>query len=84
MNSKLFKLCEVVADIAYQAGVDRRYSGDSRADIQRFIDLAEEFEKLHENTDWNEHGDYIGAVDEFARQKLADMPVSGAALPRKV
>lgn len=72
---KLF--CEALADIAYFAGEAGYYSGNSREDMQKFISLAWEFEKLHEHTDWNEQvvigkyqPDYLDAVNTFAVEKL--------------
>ncbi len=66
---------EAVADIAYQAGVARYYSGDSRADIAQFIAWAQEFEKLLVyDKDGNEtyNGkDYMTAIEEFTLAKWA-------------
>lgn len=72
-QSEKFNLfSEALADIAYYAGEAGYYSGDSRADMQEFISLAWEFEKLHENTEWDEQGapDFIISVNEFAVEKL--------------
>lgn len=65
------KLFEAIADIAYIAGQEKYYSGDSRADMSSFIYWAKEFERLNENTDWDKQ-DYILAIEEFALKKLQD------------
>lgn len=65
---------ETIADIAYYAGQYGYYSGDSRADMQTFIDLAYEFEKKYRKVDWNDlpakHPDYMEAVEAFVFKKL--------------
>lgn len=63
------KLLKAVADIAYLAGQQQYYSGDSRADMTDFLWWAQEFEDLNENTDWGQK-DYILAVEHFAMMKL--------------
>lgn len=61
------KLLETLADIAYQAGQQGYYTGDSRADVNSFIHWAREFEKRHACTDWDiknymlEIGQYVAA-----------------------
>ena len=67
MNNQ--KLLETVADIAYQAGQQKYYSGNSRADISEFVRWASQFEKENFKTDWNET-DYILAVEEFTSKRL--------------
>lgn len=75
MNKKIY---ETIADIAYTAGVHRYYSGDSRADMQTFINLAENFELLYDGIDWNdgvylnEHNipDYMEAIESFVKHNL--------------
>lgn len=64
------KLLETVADIAYIAGQKGHYSGDSRADIVIFIWWAEQFERIHEHTNWDEEN-YMLAIEAFAEGKLA-------------
>jgi hypothetical protein len=64
-------LLETVADIAYLAGTEKYYSGDSRGDMSDFISWAKEFEKLHKNTNWEEN-DYIIEVEEFTKEKLKE------------
>lgn len=62
---------ETIADIAYLAGVYGYYSGNSRADMQTFIHLAEQFEKQYASIDWEDSDlDYMGEVENFAMQKL--------------
>lgn len=63
------KLLETVADIAYIAGYSKHYSGDSRRDISEYVFWAEEFEKQHKHTNWDEEN-YMLQIDAFARQKL--------------
>lgn len=70
------RLLESVADIAYEAGRRKYYSGDSREDINQFIEWAEEFEKARTV----EHGDemyfgqdYMTAIEVFCTQKLGDV-----------
>lgn len=63
------KLLETVADIAYHAGYDKHYSGDSRVDIMNFIWWAKEFESIHKDTDW-ESIDYMLTIDAYAKDKL--------------
>lgn len=63
------RLLETVADIAYLAGVQRFYSGNSRQDMANFIWWAREFELLHAHTAWEE-ADYMLAVEAFAKEKL--------------
>jgi hypothetical protein len=64
-------LLEALADIAYIAGAEKFYGGDSRADISNFITWAKEFHKLHQNTNWDEI-DYIETITEFAMAKIVD------------
>lgn len=59
MNTKSF---ESLADIAYSAGINRYYSGDSRADMNNFIHWAKEFEDVNKDTDWHEE-DYMLAIE---------------------
>ena len=70
-----YKFHEVVADIAYQAGVTHYYSGDSREDISQFIAWAHEFEDKHKDTEWDggEGTDYMIAIEEFTCAKLKEV-----------
>ncbi|MFN8256585.1 MAG: hypothetical protein U0W24_12890 [Bacteroidales bacterium] len=65
-NPKLF---ETIADIAYVAGCNKYYSGDSRSDIAKYIHWAREFEKIHRKTDWVQV-DYMLEIEKFAENKL--------------
>jgi len=73
-DTKDFRLMEAVADIAYQAGVAKYYSGNSRTDIHNFISWAHEFETHRRvDADGNESyfgKDYMTAIEEFAVAKL--------------
>ena len=63
------KLFEAIADIAFLAGQKGFFSGDSREDIAEFIRWAQEFETIHEDTNWDEV-DYITAMEAFTLNKL--------------
>lgn len=62
-------LLETLADIAYTAGTEKYYHGDSREGISEFIEWALEFERIHKDTDWDS-GDYIETVENFALAKM--------------
>lgn len=66
-----FRLCEVVADIAYIAGALKFYSGDSREDIERMITWAVEFEAQF-TKEREDAGEYMGDVELFAYTKLRE------------
>lgn len=61
---------EALADIAYIAGENRFYSGDSRQDVQTIIDIAFAFELKYAGTEWGEKLDYIETVTQFAYDEL--------------
>jgi len=63
------KILETVADIAYTAGYHQYYSGNSRADISEYIQWANEFEKIHQETDWDKI-DYILSVEKYTEAKI--------------
>jgi hypothetical protein len=65
-------LLETLADIAYIAGSQNWFSGDSRLDISDFILWAKEFEEVNAKTDWYRK-DYILAVTVFAENKLNEV-----------
>ena len=67
MNNQ--KLLEAVADIAYQAGQQKFYSGDSRSDVSEFIHWACQFEKENSKTDWS-NTDYILSIEDFTSKKI--------------
>ncbi|SDL85929.1 hypothetical protein SAMN04488090_2011 [Siphonobacter aquaeclarae] len=64
-----YKILETLADISYYAGLEGYYSGDSRADISNFICWAREFEKIHQDTDWDV-SNYMLAIEEYANIKI--------------
>lgn len=66
------KLLETVADIAYQAGQLKYFSGDSRADVSEFIQWASQFEKENQKTDWGKN-DYLLAIENFTSKKIANV-----------
>jgi hypothetical protein len=71
LSKPIFRLCEVVADIAYIAGHRHYHSGDSREDVQNFILWAQEFEEANERTEWGTAGhDYMTAIELFTDSKL--------------
>lgn len=68
------RVVETALDIAYIAGSRHYHSGDSRQDVHKFIELANEFER-HRLVD--DHGvesyfgdDYMTAIDKFLDRKL--------------
>lgn len=63
------KLLETIADIAYLAGQKHIYTGDSRADASTFIFWAEQFERKHKDTCWDEE-DYILMIEKFTSEKI--------------
>lgn len=63
------KLYEAISDISYIAGCQNYYSGDSRADIDDFIYWAKEFERIHNETDWEEN-DYMIMIEEYTINKI--------------
>jgi hypothetical protein len=69
-------LNESIADISQMAGHYGYYSGDSRADIQLFIDLAKEFESIHKDRVWGitDDKDYMEEIEKFALRKLKLKP----------
>lgn len=71
-DQKIQSLCEAVADIAFIAGEQKFYSGDSRADISNFIEWAKEFEEINNGVEWgvDDGKDYIEAIHDFAHSKL--------------
>ena len=69
------KTLETIADIAYIAGYHKYSSGDSRLDASMFLAWANEFEKLHKKTDW-EQADYITHIEEYAENKIKPPPLN--------
>jgi len=72
-EEQVYSLCEAVADIAFIAGKNNYYSGDSRKDIADFIGWAKEFEKFNEGIEWgvNSDLDYLDAIMVFTKRKIA-------------
>ncbi len=48
------------------------YVEDSFVGKQTICELAEKFEELHKNTDWNEKLDYHMEIEKFAKESLMD------------
>jgi hypothetical protein len=63
-NSKVYSLCEAVADISYMAAKEKYRTENSREMIGQFIEWANEFEYLHKNIEWgvNSPLDYIESI----------------------
>jgi hypothetical protein len=74
MSDPETRLLETVADIAYLAGAKRYHSGDSREDVQTFIEWAREFELIRRvDARGNETycgAGYLRAIEVFAFEKL--------------
>ncbi len=66
-----YRLYETIADIAYIAGYEKYYSGDSREDMSIIISWALEFEKIHEGNEWYDQ-DYLIEIEKFAYQKIKE------------
>lgn len=69
-DPKIYSFAEALADIAYNAGEQKFYSGNSRADIQLFIYWAEEFQSLYPDPDYWNDNDYIDTILEFTTAKI--------------
>jgi hypothetical protein len=68
-DPKIRSFAESLADISQLAGQFGFYSGNSREDIDLFIDWAEEFEVKHKDTDWAEI-EYMDEIEKFAMEKI--------------
>lgn len=66
---KNYRIFETIADISYIAGYKNHYSGNSRTDIGEYISWANEFEKIHAKTNWDEK-DYMLMVEKFTMEKI--------------
>lgn len=66
------KILETIADIAYIAGENKFFSGNSRLDISEYIRWAQDFENINSSTNWNEY-DYISSIAEFTMIKLTSL-----------
>lgn len=62
-------LHEIIADIAYMAGVARHYSGDSRADMHTYVSWAGEFAAGF-TQEQEDNGDYMELIEIFTDAKL--------------
>lgn len=71
-NSKVYSLCEAVADISYIAAEEKYRTQNSREMICQFIEWANEFEYLHKNIEWgvNTPLDYIESIYHFTIFKI--------------
>lgn len=72
MNSKIYSLCEAVADISYIAASENYKTKDSREMISQFIEWAKEFEYLHRHIEWgiNSQLDYFNSICHFTTFKI--------------
>lgn len=68
-SKKVYLFAETVADIAYFAGASGYYSGDSRADMQKFIEIAFDFTDLNSKTNWDKK-DYMEEIEKFTYEQL--------------
>jgi len=79
-TSREKRLRETIADIAMLAAAMGHYSGNSRDDIDDYIEWAKEFETLRitdaEGEEFytvnGKRDNYMSAVEDFARLKLSD------------
>lgn len=61
---------ETIADIAYEAGAGKfRPTGNSRDTISTIIAWADEFSRLHRDTDWIDKK-YLDEIYNFTEEKL--------------
>lgn len=82
LNSGFTSLLEAVADITQIAAGKEFYSGDSRQDIQLFIQWAIEFEKMHLGVKWGQDekmpngskfpysDDYMEAIEKYTEEQI--------------
>jgi hypothetical protein len=66
------KFEETLAEIAFSAGFHRLGANDSRKLFQEIVSWAHEFEKIHEDTDWDKE-DFIIEVEAFAFKKMNEI-----------
>ena len=78
------RLLEAVADISYMAGVKEYFSGNSRNDIDRFIELAKKLETTrHVDRDGNETyqgNEYLTAIEKLVDSELVNSPKTRAEI----
>ena len=58
--------------ISFNMGSLAYYTGDSMEDIQTAIQLANEFEEEHRDTDWTEE-DWLLAIDNYSRHRIQQL-----------
>ena len=59
---------EAIADISYEAGRAGYYSGNTRQNVDNFIDWAEEFVTLNSDRQWD--GEYVDEIHKFTSEKI--------------
>lgn len=71
-KTKIYSLCETVADIAFIAANENYETQDSREKFSQFIEWAMEFEYLHRNVEWgvNFLPEYIDSIKYFTMFKI--------------
>lgn len=71
-SSKIYSLCEAVADIAYIAAAENYRPNDGRQMIAQFIEWAKEFEYLHRKIQWGvtPGSEYIDSIYHFTIFKI--------------
>ena len=71
-KTKIYSLCEAVADIAFVAAKKNYETKDSREKCAQFIHWAKEFEYLHRNVEWgvNFQPEYIDSIEYFTLFKI--------------
>jgi hypothetical protein len=65
------KLLQTISDILYIAGYSQHYSGNSRMDVAQYIAWANEFESIHQTTNWD-FNDYMLLIEAFANKKFEE------------
>lgn len=66
---KLF--AEIIYDLTWNLAAERKeIANDSRERFQIVVSWAEEFVRVHENTDWRSV-DYMETIDDFYEEKYA-------------
>ncbi len=71
-TTKIYSLCEAVADIAFIAANEQYETNDTRQKFAQFIEWAKDFESLHKDIQWvvNSELDYIDSIYYFAMFKI--------------
>lgn len=69
-NVSLHDYAETIADIAYEAGMRGfRPTNNSRDTIGTIIGWADEFSRLHKETDWGDK-EYLDEIEKFMEIKM--------------